>query len=82
MGIILLASLLEAVYYFKLVGFMFVKNDTKEILTITKSQKIILGFLAIILIVVGTFPFVVSNFLLESAGVLLDNHSFVTMLIG
>ncbi len=80
MGIILLASLLEAVYYFKLVGFMFVKNDTKEILTITKSQKIILSFLAIILIVVGTFPFVVSNFLLDGASILLDNHSFVTIL--
>jgi len=81
MGIILLASLLEAVYYFKLVGFMFVKNEVKEVLEINKTQKVIFASLAIILIIVGTFPFVVSNFLLDSANVLLDNHSFITMLM-
>jgi len=78
--IIIIASLLEAVYYFKLVGFMFEKSEKKDILKIGFTQKLVFLLLAVLLLVVGMMPFVVSNFLLDGANVLLDSKEFVDML--
>jgi len=80
--IIIIASLLEAVYYFKLVGFMFEKGEKKELLNIDLTQKLVFTLLAFLLILVGIAPFVISNFLHESATILLDSKSFVDMLVG
>ena len=79
--IIIIASLLEAVYYFKLVGFMFEKGERKEILNIGFTQKFVFIVLAVLLVLVGTMPFVASNFLLDSANILLDSKGFVDMLV-
>ena len=80
--IIIIASLLEAVYYFKLVGFMFEKGERKEILRIGLTQKLVFLVLAVLLVVVGMMPFAVSNFLLDGANILLDSKGFVDMLVG
>jgi len=80
--IIIIASLLEAVYYFKLIGFMFEKGEREEILGIGFTQKLVFLVLAILLVLVGVMPFIVSNFLLDGANVLLDSKGFVDMLVG
>ena len=80
--IIIIASLLEAIYYFKLVGFMFEKSEREEILKIGFTHKIVFSVLAFLLVVVGVMPFVVSNFLQDSAYILLDSKTYIDMLTG
>lgn len=80
--IIVIASLLEAVYYFKLTGFMFSKNSKNSVLNINLTHKIIFSFLAFLLIAVGIFPIVISNFLQDGANILSDSKSFVDLLVG
>ena len=80
--IIIIASLLEAVYYFKLVGFMFSQSEKKEILNIDITHKFLFLLLTFLLIVVGIIPFTISNFLLDSANVLLDSKAYVDLLVG
>ncbi len=80
--IIVIASLLEAVYYFKLIGFMFSKSEKKEKLSIGISQKIIFSLLAFLLIFVGILPMIISGFLFDGAGVLLDSTTYINSLIG
>ncbi len=80
--IIVTASLLEAVYYFKLTGFMFSKSEKKEKLSIGISQKIIFSLLAFLLIFVGILPMIISGFLFDGAGVLLDSTTYINSLIG
>ena len=80
--IIVFASLLESVYYFKLVGFMFNKGERKPTLTITFTQKLLFSTLALLLIIVGIAPFIVSNFLHDAATVMLDAQSYINTLIG
>ncbi|MEA1982993.1 MAG: proton-conducting transporter membrane subunit, partial [Campylobacterota bacterium] len=59
--IIVFASLLEAVYYFKLTGFMFSKSEKKEALTIDFTQKIVFSLLAFLLLFIGVSPFLISG---------------------
>ena len=80
--IIIVASLIEAVYYFKLAGFMFTKSEKKEKLKIDFSQKLVFSILAFLLIVIGVAPFLISGFLRESATVMLDNSAYILTLIG
>ncbi len=68
--IIVIASLLESVYYFKLAGYMFSKVKNKEQLSIGFTQKIVLSLLAFLLVLVGIAPFLISDFLLNSAKIL------------
>ena len=80
--IIVIGSLIEAVYYFKLAGFMFSKGEKKEPLKIGFTQKAVFGLLALFLIIIGIAPMTISNFLLEAARVMLDAKSYMTMLVG
>ncbi|MEA2099662.1 MAG: proton-conducting transporter membrane subunit [Campylobacterota bacterium] len=80
--IIIIASLLEAVYYFKLIGFMFEKGKREETINISFTQKFVFSLLAVLLILVGVAPFVISGFLHESATILLDSKTYVDMLVG
>ncbi len=82
LSIIILASLLEAVYYFKLVGFMFNKNEKKESLSISFSQKIIFSLLAFLLVLVGILPFLFSNYLADSAQTMINSATYINSLIG
>ena len=82
LAILIFASLLESVYYFKLVGFMFESGERRERLSIGFTQKLIFTILALLLIVVGIAPFLVSNFLHDSATVMLDAVSYINILTG
>ena len=82
LAVIIIGSLIEAVYYFKLVGFMFGKGEKREPLKIALIQKIIFALLAFSLILIGIAPMMISGFLLDAATVMLDGKSYVTMLVG
>jgi len=49
--IIIIGSLIEAVYYFKLTGYMFEKGEKKEALKISLGQKVLFSLLALSLII-------------------------------
>jgi len=80
--IIIIASLLESVYYFKLAGFMFAKGEKREALEIDFTQKLVFSLLAFLLLTIGTMPFIFSGFLSESASVMLDSSTYILNLMG
>jgi len=80
--IIVFASLLESVYYFKLAGFMFIKNEKKEPLKIEFTQKLVFSLLAFLLVLIGIAPFLISGFLSESATIMLDSVTYISNLVG
>lgn len=82
LALLVLASLIEAVYYFKLAGFMFSRGEKKPRLKIAFTQKFVLSLLACIVLLVGIAPFLVSGFLAESANVMLDASSYISNLMG
>jgi len=81
LAIIIIASLLEAVYYFKLIGFMFEKGDRKDKIKVDFTHKFIFSLLTFLILLVGITPFVISGFLLDSANVMLDSISYIAMLV-
>jgi len=82
LAIIIIGSLIEAVYYFKLAGFMFEKGEKRELLKISLGEKTLFGLLALALIIIGIVPMTISGFLLDAGSVMLDAKSYVTMLVG
>jgi proton-translocating NADH-quinone oxidoreductase chain N len=82
MVIIIIGSLIEAVYYFKLAGYMFEKGEKREALKIRLGQKVLFSLLALSLIIIGIAPMTVSGFLLDAGSVMLDATSYITMLAG
>ena len=82
MVIIIIGSLIEAVYYFKLAGFMFEQAEKKEPLKISLGQKTLFGLLALALIIIGIVPMTISGFLLDAGSVMLDAGSYITLLAG
>jgi len=81
LAIIIIASLLEAVYYFKLIGFIFEKGDRKDEIKIDSTHKFIFSLLTFLILIVGIAPFVISGFLLDSANVMLDSIAYIAMLV-
>ncbi len=79
---IIIGSLIEAIYYFKLVGYMFCKGEKKEPLQISFIKKALFSLLAFLLIIIGIVPMVISNFLLDASTIMLDNKSYINMLVG
>jgi len=82
LAILIIGSLIEAVYYFKLAGFMFSKGEKREPLQIGFGQKTLFVLLALALIIIGIAPMTISGFLLDAGSVMLDGKSYVTMLVG
>lgn len=80
--VIVFASLLESVYYFKLAGFMFSKDKKKPALNINFTQKFVFTLLVFLLLVVGIAPYLISAYLNESAVVMLDWATYITNLMG
>jgi len=80
--IIVFASLLESVYYFKLAGFMFNKDKTREVLKISFMRKLVFTLLAFLLLFIGMAPFTISPFLSESATNMLDSLTYINNLSG
>jgi len=82
LAIIIIGSLIEAIYYFKLAGFMFEKGEKREPLKISLGQKTLFGLLALALIIIGIVPMTISGFLLDAGSVMLDAGSYITLLVG
>ena len=82
LAIIIIGSLIEAVYYFKVAGFMFEKGEKREPLKISLGQKTLFGLLALALIIIGIAPMTISGFLLDASSVMLDAKSYITLLAG
>jgi multicomponent Na+:H+ antiporter subunit D len=82
MTIIIIGSLIEAIYYFKLAGYMFENGEKREALKISFGQKSLFGFLAFSLILVGIAPMTISGFLLDAGSVMLDTTNYITLLVG
>jgi len=80
--LIIIASLLESVYYFKLAGFMFSKCEKGEVLKIDFVQKLVFIILSFSLLLIGLVPFFFSDFLHESATFMIDNTSYILNLVG
>ena len=80
--IIIFASLLESVYYFKLAGFMFSREKSEEPLTIGCTQKLVFTILALLLIIIGIAPFFISSFLSDSASTMLNATTYITNIVG
>ncbi|MEA1891282.1 MAG: proton-conducting transporter membrane subunit [Campylobacterota bacterium] len=80
--IIVFASLLESVYYFKLAGFMFAKNARDKKITINFTQKLVFILLSSTLIIIGIAPFLISLFLNDSALSMLDTQTYINSLTG
>jgi len=79
---IIIASLLESVYYFKLTGYMFSKGEKRETLSLTLIQKVVFILLALLVMLIGIVPFVFSSFFAEAAEVMLDATRYITMIAG
>jgi proton-translocating NADH-quinone oxidoreductase chain N len=82
MAIILIASLLESVYYFKLSGYLTQKEERGTLLSLDLVQKILLSFLALLLVTAGTAPFLVLDFAAHAANVMLDAQSYIALILG
>ncbi len=80
--IIVFASLLESIYYFKLAGFMFSKDKKKEPLKISFIQKFVFSLLVFLLVTIGVVPSIISNFLHEAALIMLDSKNYIDILVG
>jgi len=80
--IIIVGSLIEAVYYFKLAGFMFSKDEKKELLHISLIQKAAFLFATLVLIMIGIAPMIISNFLLDAAHAMIDSQNYINILVG
>jgi len=79
---IIIASLLETVYYFKLAGYMFSKGEKQKTLHVSFIQKLVFTLLAVLLVLIGILPFLFSSFLGDASQVMLDATSYITMILG
>lgn len=79
--ILVLSSLLEAVYYFKISGYMFSKDEKKPFIRVDLAQKTVLSFLGFLIILIGVAPFLFSGHLQEAAYSMLDSAKYIQMLM-
>lgn len=86
-AVIIIASLIESIYYFKIAGLLFHKDETgkeekRKKLTLTGTQKMVFVTLAFLLLVVGTAPWLFSSYINDAAEVMLDSVTYATHLTG
>jgi proton-translocating NADH-quinone oxidoreductase chain N len=81
-GAILVASLIEAIYYFKLIGLLFEKRDNRDTLYISALQKIVLSILTILIILVGVAPYLISDWINLASSVMLNSHEYQNIILG
>lgn len=81
-AIILVASLLESVYYFKISGAMFSKGSLREPLKLSFIQKFVLLFLVVLLFFIGSYPIAISEYINEASNAMLNSSAYVELLLG
>ena len=82
LGLLILSALIESIYYFKIIGLLLVKKETKEQFHPSTLQKFVLLVLTIGVIFVGVAPFAISDFMATSASVMLDTQGYQNLLLG
>jgi NADH:ubiquinone oxidoreductase subunit 2 (subunit N) len=80
LAVIVIASLIESIYYFKITGNLFSKETKREKVLLTFSQKAVFVTLALLLIAVGTLPWTFSGFINDAAHVMMDNAAYTQAL--
>jgi proton-translocating NADH-quinone oxidoreductase chain N len=81
LALIVIASLIESIYYFKIMGNLFSKEPKGERVLLTLSQKAVFITLALLLVIVGTLPWLFSGFINNAATVMLDNAAYIQALM-
>jgi multicomponent Na+:H+ antiporter subunit D len=81
LAVIVIASLIESIYYFKITGNLFSKEPKQEKVLLTFSQKAVFVTLALMLIVVGTAPWIFSGFINDAAHIMMDNAAYTQALM-
>jgi len=82
MGAIIIASLIEAIYYFKLIGLMFKNIERGEYMEISILQKSILLLLTISIIFIGIYPFALSEWLNSASEAMINSHIYQNIILG
>ncbi len=82
LAIIIVASLIESIYYFKITGRLFAKGERREKLSLTFSQKSVFGILALALVVIGIAPWLISGFVHDASQVMLDSAAYLQAILG
>jgi proton-translocating NADH-quinone oxidoreductase chain N len=82
LGIVLLASLIESIYYFKIAGNLFGKREKGEKVHLTPSQKVVFSVLILLLVAVGTMPWLYSGFLHDASVAMVDTTTYANLLTG
>lgn len=82
LAIIIVASLIESIYYFKITGALFAKGERREQLSLTFSQKSVFGVLALALVVIGIAPWLISGFVHDASQVMLDSAGYLQAILG
>jgi proton-translocating NADH-quinone oxidoreductase chain N len=81
--IILAASMIESIYYFKIAGMLFVKGERDlKSLHVSFGKKFSLGIALLILIIVGIAPFSISSYLYEASQTMLDSQVYIEQILG
>lgn len=81
-AVVLVASLIESIYYFKIAGGLLHKSDEREPLGLSLVEKLVFALLALLLIVLGSAPWIVSESLHQSAKIMLDSALYSASLLG
>ncbi len=79
---VVVASFIEAIYYFKLMGYMLHKGTRSEKVEVSLGEKMIFVSLGLSLLLLGVFPMSIAGFLQNAAEVLLDQTAYITLLVG
>jgi proton-translocating NADH-quinone oxidoreductase chain N len=82
LGIVLFASLVESIYYFKIAGNLFGKGERGEKLRLAPSQKAVFSILILLLVAVGTMPWLYSGFLHNASAAMVDTATYANLLTG
>jgi proton-translocating NADH-quinone oxidoreductase chain N len=82
LGLIVVASLIESIYYFRVIGVMFGNKNRGESMSISYMQKIVLALLVISIFIVGSAPLVISDFISTASSTMLDIHGYRNLLLG
>lgn len=77
--IFILASFIEAIYYFKIIGLLMKKSLSYEVLFLSPLKKSLLVFLTLLIITIGIFPISISAFIHESATSFLDIATYIKL---
>jgi len=82
LAIIIIASVIESVYYFKLIGLLLERGSQRDVITISGTQKSILSILIVLLIVIGVAPWMISPYIDQASHMMLDNSLYISTLLG